>query len=369
MARPVKVLSATKEVRSELRRRANGRANPHRERFRAGIVLRRLDGMSIGEVAEKLNTSPRTVWEWSSRFEKSGLTGLDDKSGRGRKPSLPENKVASVITQATRPPKGRTRWSVRSMARHVGISSSTVQRIWSKNDLKPHVVRTFKLSNDPKFEEKFWDVIGLYLNPPEKALVLCCDEKSQCQALERSQPGLPLAPGHPRTQTHDYRRHGTVTLFAALNYLEGTLISRTEQRHTHVEWLRFLKQIDREAPRNLTLHLIADNYATHKHAAVRAWLAKRPRFVVHFTPTGSSWLNLVERFFADLTGDVIRAGSFASVPHLVRDIKAYLTQRNADPKPYKWKAQGAEILAKIGRARAALNTARGFDEANSESAH
>ena len=369
MARPVKVLSATEEVRSELSRRANGRANPHRERFRAAIVLRRLDGMSIGDVAEKLNTSARTVWEWSSRFEKSGLAGLDDKSGRGRKPSLPENKVGRVITQATQPPKGRTRWSVRSMARHVGISSSTVQRIWSKNDLKPHVVRTFKLSNDPKFEEKFWDVIGLYLNPPEKALVLCCDEKSQCQALERSQPGLPLAPGHPRTQTHDYRRHGTVTLFAALNYLEGTLISRTEQRHTHVEWLRFLKQIDRETPRGLTVHLIADNYATHKHAAVRAWLAKRPRFVVHFTPTGSSWLNLVERFFADLTGDVIRAGSFASVPHLVRDIKTYLAQRNADPKPYKWKAQGAEILAKIDRARAARNNVRGFDEANSESPH
>jgi hypothetical protein len=294
-----------------------------------------MEGMSIEGVAEKLNTTARTVWEWSSRFETSGLAGLDDKNGRGRKPSLPENKVSTVITQATRPPKGRARWSVRSMARHVGISSSTVQRIWSKNDLKPHVVRTFKLSNDPKFEEKFWDVIGLYLNPPDKALVLCCDEKSQCQALERSQPGLPLAPGHPRTQTHDYRRHGTITLFAALNYLEGTLISRTEQHHTHVEWLRFLKQIDRETPRNLTVHLIADNYATHKHAAVRAWLARRPRFVVHFTPTGSSWLNLVERFFADLTGDVIRAGSFASVPHLVRDIKTYLAQRNADPKPYK----------------------------------
>jgi transposase len=358
MARPVKVLSAPEDVRSELRRRANGRANPHRERFRAGIVLQRLDGVSIGEVAGRLNTSPRTVWEWSSRFETSGLAGLEDKAGRGRKPSLPEDKVATVITEVTRPLKGRTRWSVRSMARHAGISSSTVQRIWSRNDLKPHVVRTFKLSNDPKFEEKFWDVIGLYLNPPEKALVLCCDEKSQCQALERSQPGLPLAPRHPRTQTHDYRRHGTVTLFAALNYLEGTLISRTEQHHTHVEWLRFLKQIEREAPRGLTLHLIADNYATHKHAAVRAWLAKRPRFVVHFTPTGSSWLNLVERFFADLTGDVIRAGSFTSVPDLVRDIKAYLTQRNADPKPYKWKAQGADILAKIKRARAALNEVR-----------
>jgi transposase len=251
MARPVKILSATDEVRAELRRRANGRANEHRERFRAGIILRRLEGVGIKEVAGRLNTSTRTVSIWSSRFERSGLTGLDDKEGRGRKPSLPEDKVARVITEATRPPKGRTRWSVRSMARHAGISHSTVQRIWVRNDLKPHIIRTFKLSNDPKFEEKFWDVIGLYLNPPEKALVLCCDEKSQCQALERSQPGLPLVPRHPRTQTHDYRRHGTVTLFAALNYLEGTLISRTEQRHSHVEWLRFLKQIDREAPEGL----------------------------------------------------------------------------------------------------------------------
>jgi transposase len=248
MARPVKVLSASDEVRAELRRRANGRANEHRERFRAGIILQRLQGVAIKEAAARMSTSARTVSVWSSRFERSGLAGLDDKDGRGRKPSLPTDKVARVITEATRPPTGRTRWSVRSMARHAGMSHRTVQRIWVRNDLKPHIIRTFKLSNDPKFEEKFWDVIGLYLNPPEKALVLCCDEKSQCQALERSQPGLPLAPRHPRTQTHDYRRHGTVTLFAALNYLEGTLISRTEQRHSHVEWLRFLKQIDREAP-------------------------------------------------------------------------------------------------------------------------
>jgi transposase len=354
MGRPVKVLSANDEVRIELRRRANGRANEHRERFRAGIILLRLEGIRIEDVASRLNTSPRTVSIWSSRFELSGLSGLDDKSGRGRKPSLPADKVARVITEATRPPKGRRRWSVRTMARHAGISHSTVQRIWVKNDLKPHITRTFKLSKDPKFEEKFWDVIGLYLDPPEKALVLCCDEKSQCQALERSQPGLPLTSGHPRTQTHDYRRHGTVTLFAALNYLEGRLISRTEQRHTHVEWLRFLKQIERETPAGLAIHLIADNYATHKHAKVRAWLERRPRFKVHLTPTGSSWLNLVERFFADLTEDVIRSGSFTSVRDLVRDIETYLAERNATPRPYTWRAEGAEILAKINRARAAL---------------
>jgi len=291
MARPIKTLSASKEVQDELRRRANVRANEHRERFRASIILTRLQGLGIKEVAAQLKTAPRTVSIWSSRFERLGLPGLDGKAGRGRKSDLPAEKVARVIAEATRPPLGRTRWSVRSMARHAGVSHSTVQRLWVKNDLKPHVVKTFKLSNDPKFEEKFWDVIGLYLDPPEKALILCCDEKSQCQALERSQPGLPLVPGHPRTRTHDYRRHGTVTLFAALDYLEGRLISRTEQRHTHVEWLRFLKQIEREAPRSLAVHLIADNYATHKHPKVRAWLERRPRFTVHFTPTGSSWLN------------------------------------------------------------------------------
>ena len=200
-------------------------------------------------------------------------------------------------------------------------------------------------------------MIGLYLDPPTKALVLCCDEKSQCQALERTQLGLPLAPKRTRTMTHDYTRHGTVTLFAALVQLTGTLIARTEASHTHVEWLRFLKQIDRDTPPDLELHLIADNYATHKHPKVRAWLEKHPRFKMHFTPTSSSWLNLVERFFADLTGDVIRAGSFTSVNELVRDIKAYLAERNANPKPYRWKAAGAEILSKINRARVALEKA------------
>ena len=222
-------------------------------------------------------------------------------------------------------------------------------------DANTHLTKTFKLSNEPNFEEKFWDVIGLYLDPPAKALVLCCDEKSQCQALERTQLGLPLAPKRPRTMTHDYTRHGTVTLFAALDALQGKLISRTEKRHTHVEWLRFLKQIDRETSRDLELHLIADNYATHKHPKVRAWLDKRPRIKLHFTPTSSSWMNLVERFFADLTQDVIRAGSFGSVGELVRDINAYLAARNANPRAYTWKAEGAAILEKIKRARAALD--------------
>jgi transposase len=221
------------------------------------------------------------VSKWSQRFEHSGLDGLQDKAGRGRKPWLPLKKIEQVITKVTQPPAGRSRWSVRSMAQAVGISSYSVHRIWKQNDLKPHLTRTFKISNDKHFEQKFWDVVGLYLNPPDKALVLCCDEKSQCQALERTQPGLPLGIGHIRTRTHDYKRHGTVTLFAALNYLEGKIISRTESKHTHVEWLRFLRQIHRETPKELDVHLIVDNYSTHKHQAVKEWLSQHPRFHAH----------------------------------------------------------------------------------------
>lgn len=357
MARPIKRLEAGPDVVEELRRRLRARTSMVRERERAEIILMRLEGVSVGEIAIRLKTTAKRVSTWSKRFETRGLAGLEEGAGRGRKPSLPAKKIERVVTEATRPPKGRSRWSVRGMARHAGISPSSVQRIWSKNDLKPHVVKTFKLSNDPRFEEKFWDVIGLYLDPPERALVLCCDEKSQCQALERSQPGLPLGPRHPRTMTHDYKRHGTTTLFAALDYLEGKLITRTETRHTHVEWLRFLKQIERETPKGLDIHLIADNYATHKHPKVKTWLAQHPRFKMHFTPTSSSWLNLVERFFRDLTEDVIRSGSFASVKELVDDINAYLNERNANPQPYKWTAKGEAILEKIHRARAALDKA------------
>lgn len=358
MARPIKMITASAEDVAELRRRAKASTSAHRDRFRARIILLRLEGVKCEDVAVRLRTSMPTVTKWANRFERAGLAGLEDKSGRGRKPSVPAAKVARVITEVTQPPRGRSRWSVRSMGRHAGMSHSTVQRIWKKNELKPHITKTFKLSNDPNFEEKFWDVIGLYLDPPAKAIVLCCDEKSQCQALERTQLSLPLARNRPRTMTHDYKRHGTITLFAALNALEGKLITRTETQHTHVEWLRFLKQIDRETPKGLDIHLIQDNYATHKHKKVKAWLKRHPRFKVHFTPTSSSWMNLVERFFADLTADVIRTGSFGSVADLVRDIEAYLEERNADPRPYTWKAEGAAILEKIKRARAALDKAK-----------
>jgi transposase len=357
MAQQVRQLTAPPDVVAELRRRSRSSTIGMRDRERAAVILLRLQGLGVDAVAARLNTTPKRVSLWSRRFAAAGLAGLNDRPGRGRKSSIPAATVARVVTEVTRPPAGQTRWSIRAMGRHAGISASSVQRIWSRNELKPHRVKTFKLSNDPQFADKFWDVIGLYLDPPAKALVLCCDEKSQCQALERTQLGLPLAPKRPRTMTHDYVRHGTITLFAALNQLSGKLIARTEARHTHVEWLRFLKQIERETPRGLDLHLIADNYATHKHPKVRAWLARHPRFHMHFTPTSSSWLNLVERFFADLTGEVIRAGSFGSVNALVRDIKAYLTARNAAPRRYVWRAEGADILAKLRRARAALDQA------------
>jgi len=354
MARPITVLKVEAQERRVLERRVASSTSSKRDSLRAEIVLLRSKGIKVEEVARRLNVSVPCVSKWSKRFNQEGLDGLQDKAGRGRKPSVPIEKVEQIIVKVTQPPPGRTRWSLRSMAKEVGVSRHTVHTIWKRNELKPHRTRTFKLSKDPKFEQKFWDVIGLYLSPPERALVLCCAEKTRCQALERSQPGLPLGIGHIRTRTHDYKRHGTITLFAALSYLDGKLISRTEKRHTHIEWLRFLKQIERETPKDLAIHLIVDNYSTHKHERVRHWLDRHPRFHCHFTPTSSSWLNLVERFFADLTGAVIREGSFQSVPELIRAIEAYLVDRNANPKPYRWRAKGEAILANIQRAKEAI---------------
>ncbi len=233
------------------------------------------------------------------------------------------------------------------MARHAGVSKSRVQQIWSQNDIKPHQTRTFKLSRDPEFEPKFWDIVGLYLSPPQKAVVLCCNEKSQCQALERTQPGLPLGQGHLCTHTHDYYRHGTLAFFAALNYLDGKVIAQSASRHRHQEWLRFLKPIEAEVPHGQQIHLILDNYATHKHPKVRAWLKKHPRFHLHFTPTSSSWLNLVERFFRDLSQKVLVTGSFSSVRQLEETMFGYLNERNLCPARYVWRAEGTQILEKI----------------------
>ena len=354
MARPVSVLELTVEEAAELERRVRAATTSTRDHLRARIVLLRAQAMRQADVAREVGASIASVNKWSQRFDREGIAGLSDKPGRGRRPSIPAATVEDVIAKAGREaPPGRRR-SSRTTAAEVGISRSSVQRIWRGHGLKPHLRRTFKLSNDPRFEEKFWDVIGLYLDPPEKAVVLCCDEKTQIQALERTQPGLPLGCGHIRTRTHDYYRHGTITLFAAMNYLDGKLIDRLEAKHTHVEWLRFLKQIDRETPKALAVHIVADNYATHKHAKVRQWLEKHPRFHMHFTPTSSSWMNMVERFFADLTA-VVRDGSFTSVRQLSREIERHLAERNANPKPYKWTAKGEDILEKIKRARARLD--------------
>ncbi|MEW6754691.1 MAG: IS630 family transposase [Candidatus Latescibacterota bacterium] len=354
MARPISIVELTPEEGQELHRCVKAPTTAGRDSLRAKIILRRAAGIKQVQVAQELGVSVACVNKWSQRFEREGLAGLRDQPGRGRPPSIPDHRVEQVITRATQPPAPRTRWSVRTMAEAMGISPDSVHRIWQANGIKPHLVRTFKLSTDPHFEEKFWDVIALYLDPPERALVLCCDKKSQCQARERSQPGLPLGLGEIRTRTHDYRRHGTITLFAALSYLDGKLIHRLEAHHTHVEWLRFLKQIHRETPPELDLHLIIDNYATHKEESVQAWLARHPRFHVHFIPTGSSWLNLVERFFAGVGEDVLQEGSFASVRELVRDVETYLAERDLEPKPYRWKAKGEEILRRIQRARQAL---------------
>jgi transposase len=364
MARTPRVLLLTNDQRHSLRLLVNRRTAPQREVTRARIILHRADGMSQQETAAAVRVNRPVVGKWEGRFRAHGLAGLMDTPRPGRPSSLSERVKAAIISEATRPPANRARWSIRTMARAKGVSKTTVQKLWHANEIKPHLTRTFKLSNDPEFESKFWDVIGLYLDPPTKALVLCCDEKSQCQALERTQPGLPLGVGHIKTRTHDYIRHGTLTLFAALNYAEGKIFSHLATRHTHKEWLKFLKQIDREAPTDLTLHLIVDNYATHKHPAVRSWIEWRnarhrkihglERIVQHYTPTSSSWMNMVERFFRDLTEDAIRDGSFTGIGELVEAILDYLATHNENPKRYVWKAEGEKILAKIRRARQIL---------------
>ncbi len=353
MGRPIEPLDVNPLQHRELERIVGASTSPQGMVRRARIILLRAAGRSQTETAAEIGVNRSVVVHWEHRFAGFGLPGLEDAPGRGRRPSIPEAKKDRLITLATQPPPNKTRWSVRSMARQVGVSPTSVRRIWSANEIKPHVTRTFKLSRDPNFEAKFWDVIGLYLNPPDRVLVLCCDEKSQCQALERTQPGLPLGIGHVRTRTHDYIRHGTITLFAAMNYLDGRILSTTAPKHTHKEWLAFLKRIHRKTPPELALHLIVDNYATHKHPEVAAWVAKHPRVHMHFTPTSSSWLNLVERFFRQLTDDVVREGSFGSVGELITAIDVHLAHHNLKPTPYRWKAEGAAILEKIQRARAA----------------
>ncbi len=349
-------IDLTDEERATLESYARGRSTPSRLVLRAKIVLHAAKGMQNRDIAEKLGTLQKTVGLWRNRFAKLRLAGIEkDAPGRGRPKTIGQKKVADIVritTQET--PPNATQWSTRDMAKAMEVSASTVRRIWHEHGLKPHLVRTFKLSRDPEFAEKLANVVGLYLNPPANAIVLSCDEKSQIQALDRTQPSLPFRSGRTKTVTHDYKRNGTSTLFAALNTLNGQVLSMCASRHRHQEWLRFLQMIDRETPAELDVHVIADNYGTHKHARVRKWLSRHPRFHMHFTPTSSSWLNMVERFFRDITTKRIRNGAFPSVAALVQAIESYIAEHNLDPKPFIWTAKAGDILAKVTRARAAL---------------
>jgi transposase len=350
-------LPVTDEQRSVLERLIRSHTAPHRDVQRARVLLMAADGFANTRIASEVQVSPQTVAGWRERFISDGLKNFSAvRPGRGRKPSLPAAVVEEIVRLTlTETPPGQTHWSCRTMAARAGVSSSTVQRIWSARGLQPHRVQTFKLSSDPQFEEKLVDVVGLYLNPPEKAVVLCMDEKSQIQALDRTQPSLPIKPGRAGTLTHDYKRNGTTTLFAALDVLTGSVIGQCLARHRHVEFLTFLKTINREVPKRLRVHLILDNYATHNHPAVKAWLARHPRFELHFTPTSSSWLNMVEIFFARLTEKAIRRGIFHSVPDLIDAIETYLAAHNTDPEPFTWTASTQQILEKVRRGRVTLD--------------
>lgn len=322
---------------------------------RCSIVLLAHDGYDNITIADMLDTGRIQVARWRERFAQAGLGAIEKDLPRGgrRTDSAMEAKIVQLTTQSK--PTAGTHWSTRSLAKVVGVSDTMVHRVWRKNGLKPHLVHGFKVSRDPKFVEKLEDIVGLYMSPPEHALVLCCDEKSQVQALDRTQPGLPMKKGRAATMTHDYKRNGTTTLFAALNVLDGKVISQCQSRHRHTEWLKFLKQIDRETPKEKTLHLVLDNYATHKHPVVQAWLAKHPRFHMHFTPTSASWLNMVERFFRDISENRLRRGVFTSVPELVTAIDEYIAHHNTNPKPFIWTKSARDILQKVIRANSKLS--------------
>ena len=347
-------IELSQEEEAELIRLAHSKATSVRLAERARIVLLAAQGLQNLQIAQELGIDRITAGRWRQRYIKSGLAGIERDLPRGAPPvKVDVAKPVELTTQSQ--PEAATHWSTRKMAAVLQVSPSTVMRHWQANGLKPHLVRGFKVSRDPKFVEKLEDIVGLYMSPPEHALVLCCDEKSQVQALDRTQPGLPMKKGRAQTMTHDYKRHGTTTLFAALNVLDGTVIGQCQQRHTHAEWLKFLRQIDRETPKGKTLHLIADNYATHKHAAVQAWLAKHPRFHMHFTPTSASWLNMVERFFRDITTERLRRGVFTSVGELEAAIKAYVAHHNTSPKPFIWTKSARDILQKVIRANSRLS--------------
>ena len=356
----IQSLTLSSEDQQWLQKQATSAVAPKRLVERCQIILRTMASESQIQIAATLGITRQKVARWQARFLASGRQGLEqDAPGRGRKPSYgPE--MGQLIVQRTlhsRPPNA-THWSQRSLGEALGVSDSTIGRVWLAHGLKPHLVRTFKVSNDPRFAEKLEDIVGLYVDAPEHAIVLSCDEKSQVQALDRTQPGLPLKKGRAGTMTHDYVRHGTTTLFAALNVADGTVIGHCQARHRHQEWLAFLKLIDQRTPVDRELHLILDNYATHKHPKVQKWLAAHPRFHLHFTPTSASWLNMVERFFRDLTVNRLRRGVFHSLPELVAALESYVAKHNRDPKPFIWTAKANDILAKVTRARRKVRPAK-----------
>jgi len=359
MRSPSVSISLSPLQRSSLEAWLRAPSTPQSLVTRAKIVLLTADDeLTNTDIAQHLNVSRPTVILWQQRFAAGGLEALTRITpGRGRKPTISAAKVEDIVnaTRQTTPPAA-THWSCRTMAKAHKVSKTTINRIWRAHGLQPHRVETFKLSNDPRFVEKLRDVVGLYLNPPVHALVLCVDEKSQIQALDRTQPGLPLKKGRCGTMTHDYKRHGTTTLFAALNVLDGTVIGDCNKRHRHEEFLGFLQKIDRETPAELDLHLILDNYATHKHDAVQTWLAKHARMTLHFIPTSSSWLNLVERWFGEITQKRIRRGVFRGVPELVSAITQYVDHNNEDPKPFVWTKSVETILKKVGQCKVVLGT-------------
>jgi transposase len=350
LGRPVKTLTLTAEEKEKLTLLARRPKTSQARAMRARIVLASAAGRTNTEVAAELGITKPTVGKWRERFRTQRLEGLVDEPRPGAPRKVTDGQIEKVVTKTleTMPEQG-THWSTRLMAKKAGLSQSTIVRIWHAFGLQPHRVENFKLSKDPLFVEKVRDIVGLYLNPPERAVVLCVDEKSQVQALNRTQPILPMGPGVPARQTHDYKRHGVTSLFAALDVASGVTISTCYRRHRHQEFLRFLSVIDESIPAGLDVHLVMDNYATHKVAKVNRWLARHPRFHVHFTPTSASWLNLVERLFAEITERCVRRGSHTAVPQLEKALLGYLDHRNKDPKPFVWTASADLILGKVAR--------------------
>ena len=355
--RVAKSITLTMDERATLTKWSRGRSTPARLVQRARIVLAAAEGRENQDIAAELGCTRRTVGTWRNRFAEQGLAGIEKDAPRGGRPrsvrAAHEAEILRKTTQET--PPCATQWSTRTMAAAVGVSERTVRRVWQDNRLQPHRTKNYKVSNDPLFVEKLVDVVGLYLDPPEHALVLSCDEKSQIQALDRTQKSLPMFPGRLKTLTHDYKRNGTTTLFAAIELADGRIIAECMPRHRHQEWIKFLKKIDAETPPELDLHLIVDNYSTHKHPKVRNWLRRHKRFHIHFIPTSSSWLNVIERWFRDITQNRIRKGVFRSVQQLEQAIRDYIAHHNANPTRFVWTKKAEDILQKVARARAALN--------------